>query len=55
MSSPLEGGHGNPLHYSCLENPHGHRGLVGYSPWGHKKFRQDWATKHYVQLFIDVR
>ena len=28
------GGHGNPLQYSCLENPHGQRGLVGYSPWG---------------------
>ena len=26
--SPGEG-HGNPLQYSCLENPHG---LVGYSP-----------------------
>ena len=25
---------GNPLQYSCLENPHGQRGLVGYSPWG---------------------
>ena len=30
------GGHGNPLQYSCLENPHGQKGLVGYSPWGHK-------------------
>ena len=28
------GGHGNPLHYSCLENSHGQRSLVGYSPWG---------------------
>ena len=27
------GGHGNPLQYSCLENPHGQRSLVGYSPW----------------------
>ena len=26
------GGHGNPLQYSCLENPHGQRSLVGYSP-----------------------
>ena len=26
------GGHGNPLHYSCLENPHGQRSLAGYSP-----------------------
>ena len=21
----------------CLENPHGQRGLVGYSPWGRKE------------------
>ena len=28
------GGHGNPLQYSCLENPHGQRSLTGYSPWG---------------------
>jgi len=28
------GGHGNPLQYSCLENPHGQRSLVSYSPWG---------------------
>ena len=26
------GGHGNPLQYSCLENPHGQRSLAGYSP-----------------------
>ena len=30
------GGHGNPLQYSCLENPYGQRSLVGYSPWGRK-------------------
>ena len=29
--SPGEG-HGNPLHYSCLENPHGQRSLAGYNP-----------------------
>jgi len=23
------GGHGNPLQYPCLENPHGQRSLVG--------------------------
>ena len=28
------GGHGKPLQYSCLENPHGQRNLAGYSPWG---------------------
>ena len=31
------GGHGNPLQYSCLENLHGQRSLVGYSSWGHKE------------------
>ena len=30
-------GNGNPLQYSCLENPHGWRSLVGYSPWGRKE------------------
>ena len=25
------GGHGNPLQYSCLKNPHGQRSLAGYS------------------------
>ena len=28
------GGNGNPLQYSCLENPHGQRSLAGYNPWG---------------------
>ena len=32
-----EEGHGNPLKYSCLENPHGQRSLVDCSPWGHKE------------------
>ena len=31
------GGHGDPLQYSCLENPHGQRSLVGYSPLGRKE------------------
>ena len=31
------GGHGNPLHYSCLKNPHGQRSLAGCSRWGHKE------------------
>ena len=31
------GGHGNPLQYSCLENPYGQRSLAGCSPWGHKE------------------
>ena len=34
--SPGEG-KGYPPQYSCLENPHGQRSLVGYSPWTHKE------------------
>ena len=30
-------GNGNPLQYSCLENPHGQKSLAGCSPWGHKQ------------------
>ena len=42
-------GHGNPLQYSCQENPHGQRSLVGCSPWGHKELDvtgQLSATQH---------
>ena len=28
--------HGNPLQYSCLENPHEERSLVGNCSWGCK-------------------
>ena len=31
------GGHGNPLQYSCLENPYGQRSLACYSQWGNKE------------------
>ena len=33
-----EGGNGNPLQYSCLENPHGQRSLAGFSPRGPKSW-----------------
>ena len=33
------GGHGNPLQYSCLENPHGQRSLAGYTVHGVAKSR----------------
>ena len=35
-----QGGNDNPLQYSCLENPHGQRSLVGYSPEGSKSQTQ---------------
>ena len=31
------GENGNPLQYSCLENPHGQRSLPGYSQWWSKE------------------
>jgi len=34
--SPGEG-HGNPLQYSCLENPDGWRSLISDSPWDGKE------------------
>ena len=37
VEDSLGGGHGNPLQYSCLENPPGQRSLAGYSPWGCKE------------------
>ena len=43
--SPGEG-NGNPLQYSCLENFHGQRSLVGYSPWGLKE--SDNNMKHMI-------
>ena len=30
------GKYGNPLQYSCLENPHGQRSPAGCSPWSCK-------------------
>ena len=36
------GVHGNPLQYSCLENPMDR--LVGYSPKGHKQLDTTKAT-----------
>ena len=39
MSGRIPGeGTGNPLQHSCLENHHGQRSLVGYSPWGHREW-----------------
>ena len=41
------GGHGNPLQYSCLENPHGQRSLVGYSSWGSQESdTTEWQSTH---------
>ena len=43
----LGGGHGNPLQYSCLENPHRQRWLAGYSSWGRKESNMtEWLSTH---------
>ena len=41
-----EGGHGNPIHYPCLENPHGQRSLASYSPRGCKGSDMTEVTEH---------
>ena len=41
------GGHGNPLQYSCLENPHGQRSLVRCTQFMElQRVRDSRATKH---------
>ena len=52
------GGNGNPLQYSCLENPMDRGiypwigysmdgGVMGYSPWGHKELdKTEYACTH---------
>ena len=47
--SPGEG-HGNPLQYSDLENPHGQRSLAGYSPWSCKGVGHGLMTKQQVTV-----
>ena len=46
------GGHGNPLQYSCLEDPHELRSLVVYSPWDGKELdmTQRLNTQHIANV-----
>ena len=45
--------HGNPLQYSCLENPHGQRILGGHSPWNRKELNMiEWLTLSHTYLPI---
>ena len=36
------------LQYSCLENPHGQKSLMGYSPWG----REELDTTERLSTFL---
>ena len=47
--SPGEG-NGNPLQYSCLENPHEQRSLMGCSPWGSQRTIHNWASEHTARI-----
>ena len=48
--SPGEG-HGNPLQYSCLENPHGQRSLAGCNTWGHKELDMtEWLSTWHTDI-----
>ena len=49
--SPGEG-NGNPLQYSCLENSHGQRSLVGYNPWGTESGTHTCRNLKYGQVFV---
>ena len=42
----------SPLQYSCLENPHGQRSLVGYSSWDCKE--SDMTEQLSMVQFIDI-
>jgi len=49
----------NPLEKKMATTPvflpgesHGQRSLVGYSPWGRKRVRHNWITKHKQQYSI---
>ena len=43
--SPREG-HGNPLQYSCLENPMDTAAWACHSPWGFRELDTTEATEH---------
>ena len=44
---------GNPLQYSCLENPHGQRNLAGYSPLHCRVDTAEWLST--VLLLLSLR
>ena len=51
-----EGGHGNPLQCSSLENPHGQRSLADYSPRGHKgSDMTEWLSMGHNQVTSRTR
>ena len=58
LGRSLGGGHGMPLQYSHLENPHEQRSLVGYNPGGHRELdmtkRLSTQIKKKIGKYIDM-
>ena len=56
LGRSLRSEYGNPLQYSCLENPHGQRSLAGYSLWGRNEsdMTQSDTTHSPVRLHLLV-
>ena len=48
-----EGEHGNPLQYSCLENPHGQRSLAGYIQ-GRKELDRTEASQQAQKINVNM-
>ena len=50
------GGHGNPLQYSCLENLHGRKRLVDYSPRDCKEsdMTEKLSTHSTLDLYLSI-
>ena len=47
-------GHGNPLRYSCLENPHGQRSLAGCSTWGRKELDTTERLSTHTSMWLSI-
>ena len=47
-------GHGNPLRYSCLENPHGQRSLAGCSTWGRKELDTTEQLSTHTSMWLSI-
>ena len=49
------GGHGNPLQYSCLENPHEQRSLGRLQSMVLQTVGYNWASKHSTCILYSIK
>ena len=45
----------NPLQYFLPGKPHGQKRLLGYSPWGNKRFRHNLAAKQQLNILYTTK